>query len=210
MDVLIKFLSDLLGVPYTAVEGSIATLFALVCVFLFRMLWDASRRDNKQVDLEQTLAQLAIRSLNSYDASIQKIEENTQAINNIGELLKSMGTSFGDMTNELKNVVGGIRVLTEHSENAKPILDDIKNSLFKTSKTTIIVEDVDGEVIARFTAEPDDEGNLVVRITERIKQYIKQDCPPSTDDLTEAAQKAVANIKNELKNNDSNMEKSAD
>jgi len=98
--------------------------------------------------------------------------------------------------------VGGIRVLTEHSENAKPILDDIKNNLLKTSKTTIIVEDIDGEVIARFTAEPDEEGNLVVKITERIKQYI-QSTKPTTDDITQAAEKAVATIKKERNNDDS-------
>lgn len=199
MEQLIQFLSNMLGIPYDTVEGSIATLAFLLCAFLLKLLWDSSKRDNKQVDLEQTLAQLAIRSLNSYDASIQKIEENTQAINNIGELLKSMGTSFGEMTNELKNVVGGIKVLTEHSENAKPILDDIKNNLLKTSKTTIIIQDLDGEVIAQFTAEPDGEGNLVVKITERIKQYLSsQTSKPTTEDLTEAAEKAVANIKEEL------------
>lgn len=211
MDVLIKFLSDTLGIPYNTAEGGVAVAALFIVVYLLKVLYElikllrsADKRDVQQTNLETTLAQLAVRSLNSYDENMKTIQslettlaENTQTITKVGNLLEKMSASFGEMTDELKNVVGGIKILTEHSEHAKPILDDIKNNLLKTSKTDIIVMDMDDVIIARFSAEPDGEGNLVVRITERIKQYLSEQ--PTTDDLTEAAEKAVESIKEEIR-----------
>jgi len=163
MDIFIQFLSETLGIPYNTVEGSVATLAFLLCAFLLKLLWDSSKRDNKQVDLEQTLAQLAVRSLNSYDANTKTIEENTAAIQQVVKVLEDMGVSFAGFVGEMKHVVEGLEVLTKKTEQHQPILEEIKDNLLKTSVTVVLVKDTEDNIIARLTASPDENGQLVVK-----------------------------------------------
>ena len=165
MDVFIRFLSETLGIPYTAVEGSVATMAFLLCAFLLKLLWDASKRDNKQVDLEQMLAQLAIRSLDSYDANTKTIEKNTETIQEVVKVLGEMGISFASYVGEMKFVVEGLKLLTIKTEEATPVLEQIKDNLIKTSKTTVIVKDSSGNILTTLTAEPDEDNNLVVQFS---------------------------------------------
>jgi hypothetical protein len=172
MDILIQFLSDILGIPYDTVEGSVATLTFLFCAFLLRLLWDASKRDNKQVDLEQMLARLAVRSLDSYDANTTTIEKNTAAIEEVVAVLKDMGTSFTSCVEEMAHVVEGLNILTRQAQENQPVLELIKDSLIKTSETIFVIKDTEGNVVTKFTAKPDAEGNLVVQFSSLMDEDI--------------------------------------
>jgi hypothetical protein len=156
MDQLIQFLADSLGLEYATVEGSVATLFFLLFLFTLKLLYAASKRDDKQINLETTLADLAMNAVQSY-------QNNTQTIKEISEVLGGMKTSFNDLVSELKNVVIEVQNISDNNTKTGPVLEEIKANLIKTSKTVVVIKDAEDNILAKLTAEPDEEGQLVVR-----------------------------------------------
>ncbi len=64
-------------------------------------------------------------------------------------------------------------LMTEKTEKNAPILEQIKSNMLKTSKTTVIIKDSSGEVVTTLTAEPDEDGNLVVQFSSAAKIDVK-------------------------------------
>lgn len=183
MDQAIQFLAQQLGISVDTAEGSLVVLALMLVLYLLKAMGNLvgllksfnerdekrSELEEKQTKLEQTLAELAMRSLNSYDASIKTVEENNKAIQQVVEVLKGMEGAFPAFVGEMKYVTEGLKLLTEKTESAQPVLNEIKDNLIKTSETPVVIKDIEGNVMLKFTAKPDEDGVLVVQFSSLVK-----------------------------------------
>lgn len=166
---IIQFFSNLLGIPYDAAEGGIVVVLILFILYMLKVLLDvikllrnADKRDDKQTELEQTLVKFAMQTLSSYNENKEVLKEIGTTINNNTNAIDRVGTV-------LTNIQGAFTQITDGLDANTSALQEVKNNLIKTSKTSVIIKDVAGNEMIRFVAEPDEEGNLVVSFRSLVE-----------------------------------------
>lgn len=165
MDNIVRELAKYLGVDPTVVESTLVSVMFVIVLWLLKLLYEASKRDDKQLVLEQTLAKIAADSIAESRLLRQAFDNNATAL---ACLTADIKTSFGALVEELKTVVQGISgiklEIQEQSTEAAAILKELQGNLLKTSETTVVVKDSEDNIIAKFTATPEN-GVLVVRFS---------------------------------------------
>ena len=132
-----------------------------IILFIARTLFFVSKadseQDTKELEFRQRLLELSANQYEDNKCLREAYQKNLLVIEEHTEVLKGMKTL-------LTNFNENMEVLGTHVETATIKLEDIKNSLFKTSKTTVVIKDSLDGVMLEFTVAPED-GKLVVRPT---------------------------------------------
>lgn len=149
-------LSELLGVPSSAIEGSVVTVLAVIILYLVKIILFKEKQDVDQINMASQLVTLTSRAFDAYDKNTQVISRNTDTLSEVKAVLTELSQAvpaYGDSVRQ--------QVVPLHKA-----LEDIKKDLIRNASTRVVVRNKNGTVFGEFSAVPqtDEKGEVYLSV----------------------------------------------